>query len=301
MRRTTGNALTEYGVIGSLVLLASLGALTAFSGTLSDLLGQSRSDMKANILASKSAAAKNPFKDPPPVAPVIIGGTGTGATGPVSSAPGGLTAQPISTDLKSTIETLGANGTTQYLSDQIAAYAKKFLDEGKIDKQTYDVLVDLANQGHKIGDVQGLIEKAADGSKSAEAFEDKNITWEGQEYSMKDLGLLIGWQSKQPDEISDPTNPPGGAGDVMQRFIDLLGDAQAAGFKSPEAEAVITELAGQIIFMGELVENFNCETVNGRANPNEHDDLVVSEATHYNSTGICEAGGKKDNGQYCKG
>ncbi|MBY0405935.1 MAG: hypothetical protein K2X66_18680 [Cyanobacteria bacterium] len=68
------------------------------------------------------------------------------------------------TDIKSLLETLGPNGTTDLLADSLKALAKQLLAQGKITPDQANQLSNLSNSGHSWAKTLGIFEDAVAGS-----------------------------------------------------------------------------------------------------------------------------------------
>lgn len=220
MRRANGNTLVEYGIIGGLILAVSIVVMMVLGGNLNQTLLGLKHDFQ------KSAGAANP-KAGGPTTPMA--GSASGQTSaPVTVADGiarsqqcfgqGLCLDVPVVDPADVTDTAGGNGgklthamasVYQQLADQLEAQNE--------DPALVDMLRNLANQGHTLGDSeQSLINFCPPGAtcdKSAAAYNT----------SAQNLGQL---QNQKIDTISTSSaqfaSAKASLNDFLQRNPALL-------------------------------------------------------------------------------
>ncbi|MBY0402442.1 MAG: hypothetical protein K2X66_00960, partial [Cyanobacteria bacterium] len=97
------------------------------------------------------------------------------------------------TNLKQSVESVGANGTTDSLANVLKELALKLKESGKIDMTQFQNLIDLANCGHQLGKLEGQVEDILDETTfSQEALGQKTIDYNGQPLSIEKFSLLLG-------------------------------------------------------------------------------------------------------------
>lgn len=154
MKKQAGQSLTENTLILAVVTIAAIGGL--------GMLGNTLSDQFSGMINKNNNAP-------------VTGGSGQGQVvlqnSPVVN--GGLTPTPGSYnlqitlrngqvmsipnypgDLAATIETSGANGTTEKLAQTLRVMADQLLQSGEISQQQADILKNLSNSGFKAADMQ---------------------------------------------------------------------------------------------------------------------------------------------------
>lgn len=91
-----------------------------------------------------------------------------------------------------TVQTIGANGTTSAYAQSITDTAKQSLASGTITQAEYDSIVALANQGHEIATIQGLLENAyTQSSGNSNTFANTQLTFNGQNYTPAQLNSVL--------------------------------------------------------------------------------------------------------------
>jgi hypothetical protein len=205
------------------------------------------------------------------------------------------------------IQTTGANGATELLANQLAAAAQLLLQQGKIDQAQYNILMELANQGHRMAQIQSLLDsglKAANGDVAA--FASTTYVLDGKTYTSGDLASLIGFTTYIPDSFYTgspldiaPTDP-----NVQQesgKLLSLYNQALTSGALSdPAALATVNSAVAQIADLGELTENTvqtGIHTTGAVLTANTLSNL--DQSTHMTSAEICVAGDFQDNGVLC--
>lgn len=290
-KKSVGQALTEYLIIGALVLIVAIGALT--------VLGKTTSQLFANMLGSRNAGATTQASAAGGAGPSVTAGGGTSSSS-ASSSPAATSASGGSVTFTSangtaislpnypenvskSIDTVGANGTTDLLANQLVDMAKQLKAEGTISDQQYNSLVALSNQGHRLADFERILEGNYS-PQTADKFETMTFTVQGQQYTGNEIHSVMGFQGAMGAQISDPLNAP--ASDEIARLQSLYKSAQQSGAMSDPAVAnVVQGLTSQIALLNQYVNNI--------------DD--ASARTDINSVGICGAGGSGDSGVHCSG
>ncbi len=284
-----GNAITEYALIGFLVLLSAIAGVQLFGANFNTAMGMVKDDMKAKNQAALAAWVSNTAS----------------ATGkiPVLS----LSEQALLEEsLTSKLQTTGANGSTEVLAKQLAAAAAKLLKDGKIDQSQYDILMKLSNQGHKMAQVQGMI---ADAMKYANGdvnlFNGLKFTLDGQSYTAPQLAKMIGFNGPSPADFGAANilcSPTGGTtGSEVSNFLSLYNQALSSGALSdPLAKSTVDSASTQIASLGELTEDVVWNVQNGMSMDTASiTTLTSTSTTTMNASKICTAGQFVDNGALC--
>ena len=285
-----GNTITEYAIVGALVVVVSIIALQFLSGSLNTAMAMIRDDLndhQQKALSAQLAQQK------------------AASTGPVATA--GLSAADqavLEESLSQKLQTTGANGSTEILANQLAAAAAALLAQGKIDQSQYDILMQLSNQGHKIAQIESLIgqaEKMANGNYAA--FANMKFTLDGQTYTAEQLQKMVGFEGPQPSSFaasniltaSDTAEP------AMAQFLSLYQQAQASGALSdPLAQSTVNSASTQIASIGEVTEDTVWNFQQGAATDAASiQAFEASSATQMNSSSICTAGKFTDSGALC--
>jgi hypothetical protein len=138
LRQTcSGNTVVEYSLIAMCVLFFCGIALQSINNNLSTAMADVRDDMKHHTQAAKDAQAADV------AAAQGAAANSNGSASDLSAADQAL----LQESLTDKVQTTGANGATEVLANQIVASAALLLQQGTIDQNQYDILMQLANQG----------------------------------------------------------------------------------------------------------------------------------------------------------
>lgn len=188
MRKSRGVSLTEYALIFSLVSMVSLPVLLKLGHELSG----SFHSMLSTSEETGNASAMGPVNIQTASIPSL-------ETFPASTAHNNIPAlqdmPPLlsPSDLTSSVQTAGVNGTTTLLADSLLTLSSELLEEGAIDKKMYNAIVALANQGHTLAQIEASIEIAAKaaGNGGGSAFDRTKAEWNGKTYSGPELVAML--------------------------------------------------------------------------------------------------------------
>jgi hypothetical protein len=287
---SAGNTLTEYAILGILLLVVSFGALQVLGSNFNAAMAMIKSEA-----STKSGTATAAW--------VAHNAAATGKTPTLTAEEQAI----LQESLTSKLQTTGANGATEVLAKQLAAAAEQLLKDGKIDKSQYDLLMKLSNEGHKMAQMQGMI---ADAMKFANgdvaAFSNMKFTIDGQSYTAPELAEMIGFNGPSPatfgptDILSTPSG--GTTGTEVGNFLDLYNQALASGaLADPLAKTTVDSASTQIASLGELTED-TIWNVNNNGMPMDAANITTltsQSSTEMNSSKICSAGSYVDNGALC--
>lgn len=232
--------------------------------------------------------------------------------------------------LSQSIETVGTDGTTTLLADNILSLAKQLLEKEEITQEQFNNLSDMANQAHRMGELQSLVKQAAsDANGDREKF----------------LGMKLSYgpfSGMKPDEISflaGRTHQGGGinpslvnsvpedlqatllhyepsllafnerayqwsdikVGPEMLQFLQFSKAANDSGaLKNPAVKQFVDLMAGDVF---SVANNFNFQTSSISTfedyNPAQLEQNMADSYTHHDAMAICSAGGTEDTGVYC--
>ena len=262
----TGQSLTEYAVIGALVGIAGIVALVVMGNTLNNTFG--------NMLGKNAQNLAGTGKAPVPVIGATSGYTVLTANGGAAITLSDGTVLNLSNylgDPAATVQTAGANGTTDILASSLSEIANQLLAQGKITATQANWLQKLANEGHLIADSEKL---------AADAF-------------------ASGTTALLPQGMSDH--------DAV--FSQLKTNALSTPL-DPAAEALVSQLADQILAMSQSTQtavatalsNWTSTGVSQSTMQQIAQDYqvdTISAVTHVHSAVICGTGGNTDSGTYC--
>jgi hypothetical protein len=88
------------------------------------------------------------------------------------------------TNLRMAIETVGVDGTTEQLMTAIRTLARQLKEKGKLNQDQVNRLDALADQGHRLATIQGVVEDAAVAAQgNKEKFANTSVTFDGVTYA----------------------------------------------------------------------------------------------------------------------
>jgi len=310
-----GNALTEYGLIAGAVVVVAIAAITLTGNNIASHLGGMGGGMKTQIANAKSVKAPA-FNSPTSSVtnPGANPGGGALAPAPVPATIGPVTIGPAELEflkgsLAKKIETAGANGTTRILAGTIEAIAQQLFDAKEISQQQYDILMQLANKGHEMAEVERLLEGAiASVNGDTSKLDGMKLEFQGKTY---EAGELYRWVGESGANINSPElesmETVGGEqpGKLASEFLALYEKALGTGgtLDDPLVKATINSLSLQIIATGENFDGLIHDSLNNERDLPNEDNLnkeLASEITDYSSSEICAAGDFKDSGTMCQ-
>jgi hypothetical protein len=305
MSYAKGNALTEYGFIGLLVLGVCVVALSG--------LGDS---LLKNLDGFQKSLVKKPNTQASLVAGSVPGTPGKpGSITDGGSSLGELVKGLSVKEMEATIQVSGANGATKELASKMTAYASQLLAEGKLSEEQADMISRLANEGHKLAIAEKLLEDAY-------ARKSDSIVYGGQTYTRAAFGELFGFNrlhgivGSATSMESQMTN----AKPMTASFLTMYNQAKDAGALSDPAIArTIENLSTQITVTSDLLKwNLEEADKSGRSMQDYQSRLgmgyvtalyqinlpdlaaeAASDLTHEDSRDICRTGGGQDQGRQC--
>lgn len=171
MGRSKGTSLPENSLTLGLVIMVCVLALTLTGGNIRHMFETVGSQLHLIGMKDKTS---DPTQDGESGDDGAGQGQGTsGRHKAVNITLGDGTVLTLSNypdNLAESVETVGANGTTEELAKFIALTAEKLRAAGAIDEPQYQSLMDLSNQGFKIGETQAKIQQAFQESNGDEAL-----------------------------------------------------------------------------------------------------------------------------------
>jgi hypothetical protein len=296
-----GQGLSEYAMIGALVVVVALGGLTLLGGKLSNLFGGMIGKPKPPVLAVTSPSTS------PQSAPDLPGTAETPAEPrqPMQTLPaspvtfklpsGTLLNLGMPTDVTESVQTIGANGTLIMVGTSIKSMAEQLLASGDINQEQANTLMRLANQAHHMAEIQKTLETiSASYGSDTERFKNAPVTIEGKTYANAyEAALSIGY--------NDETSARGGE---LQEFWDLYRNATGAVYMwPPELKAVLEYHAKTV---NDLTDSTRVSIrdimVYNSGTPDKLADMMVNTMTHKKSASICQMdSGNQDSGLQCSG
>jgi len=292
--RNYGHTAAEFGIVGSLVLGASLIAIGVLGHSIGDLLKQSASantTQTMNLLAPKYA---NASVDTGKKIQII---TNKGTTITVDAA--------LENNLGKIVLTSGANGATKLMADQITAMAEQLKASGEITATQYNALIELANQGHNLANIEQQFETIVATSPSGSVVSDRVLATpsllEGDP-NAKFVYYTIGYSGSSSDNpltIPDPLDTSHAVW-TTQRFLMAYDTAVSSGaLNDPSVKSVIDALSSNIGYLSSLVGATTGQITFDQISPNQQTATMAAQLTHEDSGGICKVGSGTDSGLHC--
>jgi hypothetical protein len=293
-----GNSIPEYAVIALFLIFISLAGIQLLSANLNTAMAKVRDDMKTHQQAAQSVLAA----DQAAAAAAASGSSGMGA---------GLTAAQLALlqqSLADKVQTTGANGATELLAQQLASAAALLLAEGKISTTQYDILMQLSNQGHKMAEIESLIQNAITSTNgNKDLYNNLTIYYNGQSYTPDQLAAMLGLNGPHPEDFAttnilnvSATDPTAEA--EMSNFLSLYQQALSSGALSdPAVASTVNSAATQIASLGEVVENSSHFLTTGEMSIDAAtvNVVIAQQASSMDSSTICTVGSFQDNGLLC--
>lgn len=239
-----------------------------------------------------------------------------------------LTLNEYPRDIQNLLETVGSNGTTDILAANLQSIAQQMLAQGKLSEEQYNQLIDLANQGHNLGIMEGLLEDAAirsNGDKNA--FKLMPMTYKGQQHTTASLhttlsetiGNLentISAQQIDPEtkrifglyetvtgDNEDKGKPIFYGRDLYNFMNSYMSASRQGALNDPTVQKVVRDLAMQIKTISvqtAAAAYYSFDESNTELRLEDFSKNVASNVTHQNSAQICQNGnGTEENGIHC--
>jgi Flp pilus assembly pilin Flp len=313
MRRSIqGNALMEYMLPAALVLIVCIISMQAAGGNLKEFFSALKSDMgrtseAAKLASNQQIAMKTEVKFQAPAV------SNPNIPSKFCYSNGQCVEMTQELDMRATIETVGANGTITILADKLRQLAADLQAKNEITSEQVGVFNALANQGYRIGEINGLIEKAAKACGSdVNCFNSQKAPFEGGQKSMQELAALIGYRPLSDDPADTENNPEV---DAMWNIYKSLPNSV---WNNPELKDTVTTLTTQIGQTSNLVMWGTSNIQNGYIGPDGLQQYLVQEAkgtipksglaqggsaessTSQDATTICTSGNGTSNGSACR-
>jgi hypothetical protein len=319
-----GQGLSEYVLGISLVLIVVLVSLSAFAqsqktfftGIHNSLMGQSQTA----ALPSNSNTSLTSEIQPQRKIDKLINNYAPAIHANMSPAIQVAFANYTKTgDMGALIETAGSSGTTSLLLATMVNAATAQLSEGKISRAALDSVIDLSNKGHKLANVQAIVEKTYQNCQGSFACY-KNAYEEVDGFTHLVMNL--------DDMTANTHGYSQGAANMTQEYGGRLGAAHLINKPSAHGNwwmkdfltqwEVVQGQLGNDPDTKELIDRLSLEiaVVNGTANmaingwaasngtamdvPDNLNASVAKAVSQYNSRQICTTGKGIDQVTFCQ-
>jgi hypothetical protein len=306
--RSTGQSLSEYLMIGAIVAVLGIGAYLLLGSALKDALAGVKGSMTGNLASAQKYATETASMTGP-----------TSVLGPTTMQIGDTTVYvsnyPLS--MEASIQTVGANGTTDLLAVSLKEMAEQLLAAGEITQKQFDLLLNLSNAGHTLASGMQIIESAADEATASAWMDAQKIdefaTKKGVFLSKERSVAAIGYQLKSKYIYDAEGNIIGKT--AFGKFSTLLNKVNKDK-KMPESlKAIVAQLGGEVKTLSSGL-GAKARKVTSTAKTSSStstsakvvdasaalDEIAVSEdsvTVNENSAHICVAGYWQDTGEEC--
>lgn len=282
--RAAGNSIMEYVLPGLLILAASLGALNMLGINLNTYFDQFKQSMTTQVAATQTQLQQQQVQK---------AGFRPSASPSMSSH---MPSLPHTVGLRAvgeTIQTVGVNGGTEMLASSLYSYIQQLVASGDLSPDQADILSRLANAGHHLAEAEKALANAQKSGQSS-------VTYGGKTYAVSDFAQQFGFNNTVGIDAAKSMDSSQAMAQLAP-FMQLYEQAQASGsLKDPNINAQVTYLSQQIAALSDLAK-WNPASTTSNQNLNagyvtamEQVGIAnappsISEATHTDSNGICDA------------
>jgi Flp pilus assembly pilin Flp len=288
---TSGQGVSEYGLIMALLAIAAVSALT--------LLGNSLNLGFNTMVPAPSSRITSPTAGSQPDVSSHSSGTTLQSYAPwerplhITLQNGSqITINGYPDNLSKAIMTVGANGTTTQLLATLERLIDELRSKSEITEAQASALRTLANRGHDMAEREKFIEDYLSNSQNSRPQAGEAVTYKGKTYSGLDefsrsLDILSSGLKKESQAAFD---------EAYQEALN------SAALQDPAVRAVVDSLVQDIVNIADV---FGGETSAFLTRPEKYptyQDLLESTAskqTHQDSAEICKVGDRKDSGIQC--
>lgn len=225
-----------------------------------------------------------------------------------------LSSLDYATNVSNSIETSGANGTTDLLLSKFDIAIRDLLAEGAITEAEASSLRELSNLGHQMGDIEGLLEQQFEiNGNNPNAFKNTEFTYNGNKYQFSQLVSQI-----QLVPTGNGGYGPGTSQSVMAKFMAKQ-KTSVDSLQNERARSILGSLSTAIMTVADATEGAANDTRTGFTTTEFRNLLsryteavdpskgkyppvsnLGSSITHGSSSSICNLGNGKGNGKTCK-
>lgn len=309
-----GTSITEYALVGGGVLIVSIGGLMMLGGSVNNIFAELGSSLGHPVSPTGSTQSAEGASETQPL------------QGPTAAMPGNSTLQltmPDGTTLQlvtpenipQSIQTVGANGTTDMLASTLEGLAVQLVADGKISQTGGDAIMRLANLAHEQAGITQVIEQTMQQCNcNAQTALKTDVIYNGQSYKLSDLANLI---STGSETASGTYNYGPEAAKFWSAYTNLW---PAGAMKDPTSAAIIDSYVHQIanlsdtnrVILYKMNTGYGGEPADYRKSQADYmqsigygntAELLQSKTgaaiTNLDAKGICTTGGNRDSGAHC--
>lgn len=331
----SGQALSEMGLLLSLVGVVSIGGLLYYSNQLSGLYGGYGFGNNNTVASTGGIGAGSTGGSGTTGSSTGGSGTttGTGSTSTVNPGdayfmmPDGtqVNLSKYQPNLQSAVETTGVNGATDMLASTIESLAQSLVDQGKITPEQAANLVDLANKAHNVAATQKFIEDMINTpGMTAQTLQSTPVVFNGGTYAnvwsvaMGQIGMcensVAGNCAADSTEYGGPSGIPltqtsydgNYWGQDMAAFHQAYQTVLSSGtLNDPTVSNFVSQLVNNVSTLGDTFE-YNVLTTVDPGFTTDNSQItgfaqnVASSITNNNGVAICTAGTGTDTGTNCQ-
>ncbi|MDF3055508.1 MAG: hypothetical protein K0Q74_1415 [Gammaproteobacteria bacterium] len=284
MNAPPGQALSEYCLIGALIAVTSITALT--------MLG---SNLSLSIDSMLSAPPKVSKEANPSLAP---NSSDTGFLNPGPSNGITIILQSGRTlhldnypmNVAKSVQTAGVNGATRIMADNIISIAHQLVQSGEISPVQESQLISLANQAHTLAEIEKMAESTLQKNLDKTTLMTTSVTFNNTTYThigdlVNEIGILDDFQT---------------AGGQLANFNTLLAQINSSGaIADPVLNQLVNGLASNVQNLADQTENTFWDVTNNGLSPSAFSSTVASKTTTEDAASICTTGQGTDNGISC--
>lgn len=278
---SAGNAIVEYALCGATVLLVSIAGLQVVGGNFASWMKLLKQDMSQGVQSTASAVASQKAQF------AQQGREQASFDGLVESA-GAIAGDAVAKAESAAAppQAVGANGNTETYAKKIMDQAKQSLASGNLTQEEYNIIVNLANKGHAIGQIQGLLQGALNQSGgNFDTYNNAQLNFNGKSYTPSELQALLqsnttdfGSLKQQASALNGVLYDPA----MLQTISDSGNAIQNNSVLSQQVNNDATANTGSI------AQQYEAGTLG-----------KLSDDTHGESGTICVTGNAQDSGTNC--
>ena len=280
-----GNALIEYALPLTLVLLISIPAWQAVSQGYSQKVETvfADNDSTNSLLGSSGSNSGN-------ASGTTADSSQSNNTASSAGNPWVNTKNPVSPAI---IESAGVNGYTEALAAYIYDLSQELQASGEINAKQASAIIDMANQGYRMAAIQKLLEDQTNlYPNDKQAFENALVTFNGETKTVKTWAYMFNKGINEP-EYPEPVE----AKKFKELFDKVVNSKQS--ISNPEIKQYVKNLGNEIIQVSNLFQNALTD-IDVSVLPKDMVKTVYSQQTEKGSKNICTTGGGKANENDCE-
>lgn len=283
--RKPGNTITEYTLVALLAIAGSVGGWAIFGGGLNFSMDALKGDMASQIGSAQTAQAKRAAEaEAREKAAQLAQTPPDGLPNAAQARASGNAMDDLVDQGQDPIQVAGSGGNTREVLNALRLSIKRAIDAGDLPPEQAGLANQLANKGHELATMQGILERARfDAMGSASVYDNTRLTYNGQTYSPQQLARHL-------------TNE-------IEVFAKLQWDTENSGLP-PSVVSVVSIAAPKIKDYAASARSIAISTDEAMAvgvgeNKGDPQNVVYADGTHGQSGNVCRANGQTDSGKRC--